>query len=324
MEKDNQAVTEPTVSKESAAESKKEDRRLRKEEKKRQKEEKKLDKQEGRRVRSMPPMSNFVPFIMKDRNDACNMFQTQLDIENAEKYIYEKRREGLKGFGLLHLIIAIYVRVLCEKPGLNRFIRGQRVFTRHNVEIMLTIKKQMKINADDTCVKFFPRKTDTAEEIYQQIQDTIGAATGEADTDFDKTAAAFAKTPRFLLRFVMRFLYFLDYYHLLPRALTKVSPFHGSMYITSMASLGIPPIYHHLYNFGNVPLFLSLGKPETVNELNADGTVTPKRTVGLNVVCDERICDGFYYASFLKSICQYLDNPYLLDVPPAQIVEDIP
>ena len=47
---------------------------------------------------------------------------------------------------------------------------------------------------------------------------------------------------------------------LLPRALTDLSPFHGSLYITSMASLGIPPIYHHLYDFGNVPVFCSFGK----------------------------------------------------------------
>ena len=44
----------------------------------------------------------------------------------------------------------------------------------------------------------------------------------------------------------------LDYFGFLPRWLTKLSPFHGSVYITSMASLGIPPIFHHLYDFGNV------------------------------------------------------------------------
>jgi len=37
----------------------------------------------------------------------------------------------------------------------------------------------------------------------------------------------------------------LDYFGLAPYSLIKVSPFHGSMFITSLGSLGIPPIYHH-------------------------------------------------------------------------------
>ena len=44
------------------------------------------------------------------------------------------------------------------------------------------------------------------------------------------------------------------------------------MYITSMGSLGIPPIYHHLYDFGNVPVFCAFGPKRKAYELEADGT----------------------------------------------------
>ena len=44
---------------------------------------------------------------------------------------------------------------------------------------------------------------------------------------------------------------------LVPKELTDLSPFHGSIFITSMGSLGIPPIYHHLYDFGNIPVFVA-------------------------------------------------------------------
>lgn len=302
---------------------KSEKKRLKKEAKEAKKKAK-SKKKEGRRVRSMSPMSVFTPFIMKKRNDACNFFSDEFDITAAEDYIHQKRREGLKGFGFMHLIIAAYVRSLADKPGINRFIRGQRVWARNNIEVCLTIKREMKLNADDTCVKFFPEVTDTAEEIYRRIEETIRAATENANTDFDKTARALTRIPRFLIRGTVSLLSFLDYYGLLPRFLTKVSPFHGSLFITSMGSLGIRPIYHHIYNFGNVPVFVSFGKVEREYRIQPDGSVAQKRTIGLKVVCDERICDGFYYASFFKSIKNYFSNPTLLDEPPATVVEDIP
>lgn len=292
--------------------------------KKKKKKEKKKKFREGRRIRSMSAMSVFIPFIMKKRNDACNFFTDEFDIERAEEYIYEKRRQGLKSFGLMHLIVAAYVRIIADKPGINRFIRGQRVMSRNNIEIMLTIKRKMALNSEDTVVKFFPERDYTAEQVYNEMVATIKEATSNTDTDFDKTAAAFTKIPRFVLRSVMNLLHFFDYYGLLPRFLTKVSPFHGSMFITSMGSLGIKPIYHHLYNFGNVPVFISFGKTRREIESTEDGGIVIKKYLDMSFVCDERICDGYYYASVLKSLKYYIANPELLDVPPAVINEDIP
>ena len=38
---------------------------------------------------------------------------------------------------------------------------------------------------------------------------------------------------------------------------------------------------------------------------------------------DERICDGYYYASALKLLKKYMTSPEALLDPPAEIVEDI-
>ena len=110
---------------------------------------------------------------------------------------------------------------------------------------------------------------------------------------------------------------------LLPSSLLAASPFHGSMFITSMASLNIPPIRHHLYNFGNVPVFIAFGakRPELV--LNEDGSVTKRRVVDFVANLDERICDGYYYASALKMFKKYLVSPEGLLDPPEQVVEDL-
>jgi hypothetical protein len=101
------------------------------------------------------------------------------------------------------------------------------------------------------------------------------------------------------------------------------SPFHASFFITSMGSLGIPPIYHHLYDFGNIPVFLAFGSKYRKNELNADGSVSEKKYIDITAVTDERICDGFYYASAFKLMRGYLKNPSVLDEPVQGPVRDV-
>ena len=95
------------------------------------------------------------------------------------------------------------------------------------------------------------------------------------------------------------------------------------MFITSMGSLGIPPIYHHLYDFGNIPVFIAFGKKTPRLSLTREGKVLEKKYIDFSVVTDERICDGHYFATALKYMREVLKNPEMLDTPPETVVEDI-
>ena len=97
---------------------------------------------EGRKLKSLPPYNKISPYIMVLRNDAQNFIRDSINVDKAEEYIRKKRAEGLKGFGMLHLLVASYVRTVSQRPGINRFIRGQRVHARNCIEVMLTIKKE--------------------------------------------------------------------------------------------------------------------------------------------------------------------------------------
>lgn len=287
------------------------------------KKEKKKRFKEGRRIRTLPVMNALMPYIMKHRNDALNYFSDSIDITNAENYIAEKRSQGYENFSIMHLFIAAYVRAVSEKPGINRFVRGQRIYARNNIEIMLTIKKKMTADSPDTIVKFHPEPTDTAIQVYERMNQVIEESRQTDETGFDNLMKILGYIPGIIFRFVVWVLFCLDYWRLLPRFLTNLSPFHGSYFITSMGSLGIPPIYHHIYNFGNVPLFTSFGAKRKEYELQADGSVKEKRMVDYKIVMDERICDGFYYASALRLMRHYIKHPRKLDVPPNQVVRDI-
>ena len=281
------------------------------------------DRSDGRRVRSLCSMNVVSPYIMGPRNDSQNFFKDTVCIDKAEEYLREKKDAGLKGFSFMHVIIASYVRAVSQQPGLNRFIAGQRIYARHNIEIVLTVKQELTLNAPETVVKIVAEPDDTAEDIYRKMNEVVEAAKRNDNSGFEKTAGFLKHIPGLFLRFTVGLLRGVDYFGLLPRFLTKISPFHGSFFITSMGSLGIPPIYHHLYNFGNVPIFCSFGAKYSDNVLNSDGTVSKKKFVDLAFVLDERICDGHYYASGMKLIKRYMANPKILDEKPENIVEDI-
>lgn len=282
------------------------------------------DRKDGRRVRTMSPMSYVIPYIMRTRNDAQNQIADTIDITESDKFLREMRAKGYKSISVLHVFIAAYIRAISMRPGINRFCSGQKIYHRNTIEINMAVKKEMSLDAPDTMIKVRFEPTDTITDVYEKFNAVVEKATAEgSNTDFDKTARWLTRLPGILFRGTVRLLEFLDYHGWLPQALLDVSPFHGSMIITSMGSLGIPPIYHHLYNFGNLPVFISYGLKYHKNVMNANGAVERRTMIDVKVVTDERICDGFYFASALKLIRKFVASPALLTTPPETVIEDI-
>ena len=189
----------------------------------------------------------------------------------------------------------------------------------------MAIKKDMSLEGSETIVSIILSPEDTAETVYQKFNKEVEAvkATSELDSGFDKFAGLVNYIPGVLLKFTVWLVKLLDYFGLLPNFITKISPFHGSIFVTSMGSLGIPPVYHHLYDFGNIPVFLAFGMKRSENELQSDGSVSRKKYIDFTVNVDERICDGYYFASAFKLFKRCIADPYRLDEPPESVVWDI-
>ena len=279
---------------------------------------------EGRRIKSGNPMDAVSPFIMPTRTGSSNSFASTIDIGKCEQLIRNLRADGMTSIGMMHVFMAAYIRVLSQLPGLNRFIRGQRLYAREGIEICLTVKKEMQLNAAETVVKLYASPQDTLKDVYTGLTEILAENKQDGDqNNMDTAARLLGKVPGVFLKLVVWFLKFLDYFGLLPRFLTKLSPFHGSMFITNLGSLGIPPVVHHLYEFGNLPIFIAMGAKRTEYTVTKTGEVEKRRLIDFTLVCDERICDGHYYATAFKMLKRILANPEQLLTPPEMVVEDI-
>jgi len=279
---------------------------------------------EGRRIRGGIPMDAISPFIMASRLGAANSFFASADISKAEELIRQKRKEGMQGLGMMHIFMAAYVRVVSQRPGINRFIRGQRVYARNDIQICMTIKKELRLNAPETVIKITAAPEYTLTDIYDALSKEIAQSKQEGDqNDMDNVARFLVRLPRIFLKFAVGALRFLDYFALLPTALTNASPFHGSMFISNLGSLGIPPVFHHLYSFGNLPMFITMGAKRTEYALNSKGETEKRRLIDFTFTCDDRICDGHYYASAFKLFKKLVENPEELFTPPKSVIQDI-
>lgn len=282
------------------------------------------DRYDGRRIRSLNPFYKIIPYVMGNRTDAQNFYEDKLEIDQIEDYIRAKREQGIKNIGMLHVLIAAMVRVISQKPGLNRFIAGQKVFARNEIFVSLALKKQMSEGGTETTIKLKFETTDTIFTVADIINNAIEEnKKAETRNSADKTAKLIMACPGFIVKFLVWFLKKLDYFGIMPKIINQASPMHTTMFITDLGSLGIQPIYHHIYEFGTTSLFVAFGAKHTEKVIDKNNSIVEKRYMNIKVVTDERTVDGFYYASAFKLFTRLLQHPDRLEEKPEQIVEDV-
>ena len=283
------------------------------------------DRRDGRRVRELNPITRVANYIMPNRNGASNSIRERVEITEIERYIRAKRREGLTGFGMTEVFLAAYVRIIAEFPAANRFLSGQTIYSRdEDIQFCMVIKKEMTKEAPDTIIKLHLNPHDTAKEVYEKFHAAVEEVHNTPlNSTLDNVARYLNYIPGLVLKFLIWLLKTLDYFDKLPRFLLEVSPFHGSVFFTSMASLGIPAIVHHLYDFGNLPVFCAFGTKTRTREVDEEGKVSERKYMTYSFNIDERIVDGFYYAEALKQFNRLLRKPDRLDTPPEEVKRDI-
>ena len=270
---------------------------------------------DGRKIKTLPAFFKVIPSVMLERNDSQVLYKQDIPIKYLDEYIDNKAKDGIK-IAYMHIIYAAIVRVIAERPRLNRFVMNGTTYARNKIYVSLAIKKNLTDDGVETTTKIEYQGTETIFDIKQKLDAIIEQNKEvEANNETDKLAKTLGLIPTGLIRVAVKFLKFLDRHGLLPKAIIKASPFHTSVFLTNVGSLGIDTIYHHLYNFGTTSMFFSMGKKKK-SFIYEDEEIKEEKCITLAFVGDERICDGYYYANSFKSLFRYLKKPELLETAP--------
>ena len=282
------------------------------------------DRKDGRLLRSIPAFSKFIPYIMPTRNDRCIHYEESFEVTPVDRRLRALRVDGYKGIGILHFIIATYIRCISMLPAANRFVVGRRIYSRDDIEVIMAVRRSNDPNETETTIKVKFEPTDTIFDVYRKMNEKIEEIkTSDENNNTEDVAEAFAKLPRFLIRFIIMLLRIMDYFGWLPQSLVDASPFHGSMIITDLGSLRIGPVYHHIYNFGTLPVFIAFGAKRHAYELDRHGQVVDHKYVDTKMVLDEGIVDGHYYAQMLQAFRYIFSHPEIVESPPSRVIEDV-
>ncbi len=275
---------------------------------------------DGREVREgIDPITRVVPYVMVERVDTQCYCTQYADVEPIQAYLREKRAEGIK-MSHMSVIIAAYVRMVSQMPELNRFVVGRKVYARNHLCVSFAmVKSQGKDDFLETTVKVYFDPSDTVLEVNRKIEETIERNREMVNSNkTDKVANTLLNIPG-LTGFAVGLLMWMDKHGIMPHQVIEASPFHTSMFITNMASIGMNEVHHHLYNFGTTTVFLGLGGKESRLKVDRLGHISSKKVLPIAVTTDERICPGAFYGMAFKKLDYYLKNPKLLETPPETV-----
>lgn len=271
-----------------------------------------LPRFDGTLARDVPPYRRIVPFLMRGRNESAVYFEQTLDLGRAEPFLDDfnarHRERGLRATPF-HLLLGALPRVMEEWPHLNRFVSGQRLYQRDGVWLSFAAKKRMDRDAPLQVVKQRFEPDEPFETMVARLAGEVTVARSDARSHVDKELDLFLRLPRFVLSPLVRLVRWLDFYNLAPRLLLESDPMYASVFVANLGSVKLGAAYHHLYEWGNCPIFVTVGTVERAALVDDDGQVAVRTVVRLRYSYDERIEDGFYCARALDRLRELIEDP---------------
>ena len=276
------------------------------------------DRRDGRWVRDVTGLQCVMTNLMPNRTDCEVCLSDKFDVTELVKYLDEKNASHPDyKTTLFHCILVAVARMVRERNYLNRFIQGRRTYERDEITLSFVAKRRFADGADEALMVLNAKDDDTLDTVSRRIVGDIREtrksehSTGGIDSAVD----AFAKIPRLLLMFAIRVIRWLDFWGLVPRALTDGDPNYTTVLLSNLGSIKCPAVYHHLNNYGTNSIMVTIGTLHKEELIMEDGTKQVRDVVDFCATLDERIADGFYFARSLKLIRYIFTHPEMLDKP---------
>lgn len=255
------------------------------------------------RVRELSTVRRFMPFVSPHRNASVVYFDQEVDVEAALQQLeaHNQTTGAERHVTLFHLVLVALTRVLDERPRLNRFVAGDRLWQRDGIWISFSAKQRFEDDASILTVKLRIDPSESADTLAARIHEVLGARrAGAADTSEREMRWAL-RMPSVGVRLALRALRTLDGLGLLPAAMIREDPLFASAFVANLGSVGLDAGYHHLWEYGNIPIFCVVGRIRSGHD--------QRRRVHLKFTYDERVEDGFYCARSLDRLRAMLEDP---------------
>ncbi len=267
------------------------------------------ERPDGALIKGLHPYRRLMAHIMKGRNESVVYFDTYARADTLMRYIAEASQQF--EVDITHCLVGAVAVGLAENPKMNRFVVGRRLYQRSERQITFSMKRQ-KLGRDAklSAVKMTMGETETFRELCERINGEIKTERSGKKTYADKEFDVLDRLPRAALDAAVSLLKGLDHYGALPAPFIAGDAMYTSVVIANLGSLGMNAGYHHLYEWGNCPLFMMAGKTEKRALINDQDEVEAVSVIPIRWSYDERIDDGLNARFGIEAVNTVLEDPY--------------
>ena len=235
----------------------------------------------------------------------------EIDVTELEKFILEKRRQGIKTT-LTYIMTLIVGRALkYEVPELNTFLRRGKIVPRPQVDGMVSVLLK---NGQLGSVKVENVDELTIAKLTAEIKEKINQSRqgNENSTMQSKSMLASFPWPFRAWLFNLYKLVTIHWGISIPFLGLSAHSF-GSYVVSNIGTLGLDSGYGALMPSANVSIVLILGgiakKPVVIKD-----EIVPRRILSLSATLDHRVVDGSHGGKLFRYIKHMVKNPQLLEI----------
>ena len=200
------------------------------------------DRYDGWRVRKVDAVFSVIPYFLRTRMDAQNYFEERVHIDHIEKFIKD-HKEDIPDLSIMHVIMAALVRLISQRPHLNRFVMWNKIFARNHVNFSIAVKRSLSDNGEETLIKPYFQPTDTLFDVVNRtrLEQENNQQVGQQNSS-DTISKILGLLPDLAMRIVVWLLLWLGKVGLMPKFIEKASPWHSSIFLTNIGSIGVESI----------------------------------------------------------------------------------
>lgn len=277
------------------------------------------DRRDGRWIKDGTGLAVIMANILPNRADSEVNLTDTIDCTELMKWL-EKKNENATADNkvtIFHCFLMAMTKMVNERPYMNRFVQGRRIYERYDISLSFVAKKRFQDHAEESLMVLVPKMTDTIDDItHKVIGDVRETRKSEtASGGIDELLTKLAKLPRPILMLVAKTIRILDFWGMNLKAITDGDPNYTTILASNLGSIKCPAVYHHLNNYGTNSIMVTIGTLHKAPMLMEDGTTEIRDVVDFSATLDERIADGFYFARSLKLIKYIFANPEMLEQP---------
>ncbi len=276
------------------------------------------DRPDARYIRDVSGLTTIIFHLMPKRTESEVYLADKIDCTDLVKFIEKKNAEhDSYKTTIFHCFVLAVARMIRERPGMNRYVQGRRMYERNSISLSFMAKRRFADYAEESFMQVVPTDADTIDEVSHRIYGDVREvrksehSTGGMDATIDK----FAKIPRFLLMLVFRFVRTLDFFGRVPKSLKEGDSNYSTVLLSNLGSIKGPAVYHHLNNYGTNSIMITVGTLHKEEIVMPDGTKQIRDVLDFGATIDERIGDGFYFVRSLNLVKYIFAHPELLDKP---------